>query len=77
MPNDFLVASESTTLHQRLIVDAINKEPAANRPCTGLPDEAIRRRVARPSPVRSATAPTRMLRKDDFRFVMPRGTATT
>jgi ABC-type phosphate/phosphonate transport system substrate-binding protein len=52
VPNDFLVASGIDDATQRLIVDAINKEPAANRPCTGLPDGAIppSRRTALPRP---------------------------
>ena len=38
VPNDFLVASGIGEPTQRLIVDAIRKDPAAGRPCTDLPD---------------------------------------
>jgi hypothetical protein len=51
VPNDFLVASGIDEATQRLIVDAIHNEPAANRQCTGLPEGAIptsRRTTPRP-----------------------------
>jgi hypothetical protein len=38
VPNDFLVASGIDDRTQRLIVDAIKKDPAAGRPCTHLDD---------------------------------------
>ena len=73
VPNDFLVASGIDDATQRLIVDAINKEPAANRPCTGLPDGAIppSRRTA--LPVRQCDRADKDAPKDDFDSWCPVG----
>ena len=66
VPNDFLVASGIDEGTQRLIVDAIDKDSAANRPCTGLPDEAIPPSRRTTTPRAKCNPEDKSSPKDDF-----------
>jgi hypothetical protein len=67
VPNDFLVASGIGERTQRLIVDALRKEPAAGRPCTDLQDSPFSStNAARKLRPRCADVDENVRPKDDF-----------